>query len=118
MNSSRRRLSALALLLAPIGITAVHSASAQQTLGSITGLVTDPQGEILPGTVVNLLSTDTGLKRSQTAASNGFYIFQNLPIGTYTLTFTRDGFEAQRFPGIVVQADRTLTLPAQLKVGA
>ena len=91
---------------------------AQQTLGAITGLITDPEGGILPGTVVSLVSAGTGLTRSQTAAANGFYIFQNLPIGTYSLTFTREGFEAQRFPGIVVQADRTVTLPAQLKVGA
>ena len=115
---SRRRLAAFALPVALIGITASHSAQAQQTLGAITGEVTDAQGGILPGTTVTLLNEGTGFKQTQVAGSNGFYNFPNLPIGTYTLTFTHDGFEAERFPGILVQADRTATLPAQLKVGA
>jgi len=115
MIRSLCRASVLALLLA---LAAGFSASAQQTLGSITGSVTDPEGSILPGTTITLVGEDTGLKRTQTAGSNGVYNFQNIPIGKYTLTFTRDGFESDRFPGILVQADRTLTIPAQLKVGA
>jgi hypothetical protein len=34
------------------------------------------------------------------------------------VTFTLQGFSTERVPGILVQADRTVTLPAQLKVGA
>jgi hypothetical protein len=116
--SRSRRVSIFALLLAPIGIVSVHTAQAQQTLGAITGVVTDPGGAILPGTTVTAVNTGTGLKRTQTAGSNGFYEFQNLPIGTYTLTFTLAGFEVEKVPSITVQADRTITLPAQLKVGA
>ncbi len=99
-------------------LTAVTAAGAQQTLGSIAGAVTDPQGSSLPGTSVNALNENTGLKRTQTAGADGVYTFQNLPIGTYTITFTRDGFETDKFPGIVVQADRSVSLPAQLKVGS
>src|ERR1700691_1125195 len=91
---------------------------AQQTLGSITGEVTDPGGAILPGTTVTAVGDQTGLKRVQTSGSNGFYAFQDLPIGTYILTFEKEGFEVERFPGILVQANRTVTLPAQLTVGA
>src|SRR5271156_3398275 len=92
--------------------------SAQQTLGSITGLITDPGGAILPGTAVTAVADQTGLKRVQSSGSNGFYAFQDLPIGTYTLSFSKEGFEVERFPGILVQADRTVTLPAQLTIGA
>ena len=91
---------------------------AQQTLGSITGEVTDPGGAILPGTTVTAIADQTGLKRVQTSGSNGFYALQDLPIGSYTLTFEKEGFEVERFPGILVQANRTVTLPAQLTVGA
>jgi hypothetical protein len=45
------------------------------------------------------------------------YDFVNLPIGTYTLTFTHDGFETQKIPSITVQADRTATVNAVLPVG-
>ncbi len=113
MTRTRRSLAAAAFVL-----TAASFAHAQQTLGSITGAVTDVGGASLPGTTVTLVGEGTGLKRTQTVASDGFYVFQDLPIGTYTLTFSRDGFQSDKFPGIIVQADRTVTLPAQLKVGA
>jgi hypothetical protein len=41
----------------------------------------------------------------------------NLPIGTYTLTYTADGFDVQKTQHITVQADRTATVSASLKVG-
>src|SRR6266403_1160061 len=90
---------------------------AQQTLGGITGTVTDASGGILPNTTVNLVSDQTKLSRTQSTNSGGIYDFVNLPIGSYTLTFTHDGFETQKVPSIVVQADRTATLNATLKVG-
>ena len=115
---SRRSVSVLAFLFALFCSLAVPTLKAQQTLGAITGVVTDPQDSILPGTTVVLLNEKTGLKRTTVAGSDGFYNFPDLPIGTYTLTFSRDGFETEKFPGQVVQGDRTVTLPAKLKVGA
>jgi hypothetical protein len=116
--SRSRRASIFALLFTLLTLLAAPALKAQQTLGAITGVVTDPSGSILPGATVTLVGEQTGLKRTAVAGSDGFYNFQNLPIGTYTLTFARDGFETDKFPGIAVQADRTVTLPAQLKVGA
>jgi hypothetical protein len=96
----------------------VFPAHGQQTLGGITGVVTDSQGGILPGVVVTAVGDQTGLKRTQTSGSNGFYDFSNLPIGTYTLSFSRDGFQTQKMASIPVQSDRTGTVNAQLTVGA
>jgi Carboxypeptidase regulatory-like domain/TonB dependent receptor len=93
-------------------------ASAQRTLGGITGLVTDAQGSLLPGAKVTVTGDDTGLTRTQFSGSNGYYDFPNLPIGPYTVTIGHDGFQTNVFPAIVVQADRTATLNASLTVGA
>jgi Carboxypeptidase regulatory-like domain/TonB dependent receptor len=90
----------------------------QQTLGGLTGVVTDTQGGILSGVVVTLVGEQTGLQRSQTSGTNGFYEFANLPIGTYTLTFTKEGFESQKMRALQVQSDRTGTVNVQLKIGA
>jgi Carboxypeptidase regulatory-like domain/TonB dependent receptor len=90
----------------------------QQTLGGLTGVVTDNQGGILSGTVVTAVGDQTGLQRTQTSGSNGFYDFANLPIGTYTLTFSKEGFQTQKMQSIPVQSDRTGTVNAQLSVGA
>jgi len=116
--ASRTRTILTISLIAVLALVCPPFANAQETLGSITGLVTDASGSILPGTEISAVGEQTGLKRNQMSGSNGFYIFQDLPIGTYTLTFTRDGFKTQRFPGIAVQANRTVTLPAQLAIGA
>jgi len=47
---------------------------------------------------------------------SGGYLFANLPIGTYTLTYTADGFDTQKTPHIGVQANRTASVNAKLKV--
>ncbi len=89
----------------------------QQTLGGITGTVTDSSGGVLADSLVTVVADATKLTRTQKTTSVGSYDFVNLPIGSYTLTFSRDGFESQRIPSIVVQADRTATVNATLKVG-
>jgi hypothetical protein len=91
---------------------------AQQTLGGITGAVTDTSGAALPDTVVTAIENQTSLTRTQKTDPNGVYTFVNLPIGSYTLTFTHTSFETQRIPSITVQADRTATVNATLSVGA
>src|SRR5580704_16340065 len=92
-------------------------AQAQQTLGGITGAVTDKTGSVLPDTSVTIVGDQTKLTRSLKTNPNGIYDFVNLPIGTYTLTFTHDGFQSEKIPTITVQADRTATVNAILKVG-
>lgn len=93
-------------------------ANAQQTLGGIVGTVTDTQGAALPAVKIKVVEEGTHLTRSAESSSSGLYAFPNLPIGTYTITFEHDGFSAEKFPSIQVQADRTITLPANLKPGA
>ena len=90
---------------------------AQQTLGGITGTVIDPSGSAIPDVDVKATSEDTGLERTAKSNAQGTYALNDLPIGKYTVVFTRDGFSSERYPGILVQADRTVTFPAQLKVG-
>src|ERR1700722_17796785 len=95
----------------------IPNAQAQQTLGGITGVVTDKSGAVLPETLVTIVGDQTKLTRTQKTNASGIYDFVNLPIGTYTLTFTHEGFETQRIPSITLQADRTATVNAVLPVG-
>jgi len=95
----------------------IPNAYAQQTLGGITGTVTDSSGAVISGATVTLIGDDTKLSRTQTTSSAGSYLFVNLPIGTYTLSFTQQGFQSQNIPSIPVQANRTATVNAELKIG-
>lgn len=92
-------------------------AQAQQTLGGILGTVADKTGSVLPDTTVTLVGDQTQLTRTQKTAGTGSYAFVDLPIGTYTLTFTHEGFETQRIPSITVQADRSATLNVAMQIG-
>jgi Carboxypeptidase regulatory-like domain/TonB dependent receptor len=92
-------------------------AHAQQTLGGITGALVDPSGGAITDAEVTLVGDGTALTRTQKTNGVGSYDFVNLPIGAYTLTFKHEGFVTLRIPAIVVQADRTATVNATLKVG-
>ncbi len=93
-------------------------AMAQQTLGGITGSVSDPQGSMIPGVKVTATAEGTQLTRSTTTNGSGEFALNDLPIGSYNVTITLEGFETTRFPSIVVQANRTVTLPAKLSIGS
>jgi Carboxypeptidase regulatory-like domain/TonB dependent receptor len=112
------RLSLVVLCCQVACLLLVCSAYGQQTLGGLTGVVTDSQGGILQGVTVMVVADQTGLKRIQSSGSNGYYEFANLPIGNYTLSFSKDGFQTQKMVSIPVQGDRTGTVNAQLTVGA
>ena len=109
----------LYILLIAVSVSLAFSpnAHAQQTLGGITGTVADKSGGVLPETMVTIVGDQTKLTRTQKTNSNGSYDFVNLPIGTYTLTFTHEGFESEKIPSITVQADRTATVNPTLPVG-
>ncbi len=113
----KSRLSALVFLFAAM-ICMTMPAVAQQTLGGITGTVVDPSGSAIPGVEVTATSDETKLVRTSKSNGTGTYELVDLPIGTYTVTFTLNGFTTERVPGIVVQADRTITLPGKLAVGS
>ena len=93
------------------------SIHAQQTLGGITGQVTDISGAAVAGASVTATGEQTGLVRMATTNGEGVYTLVNLPIATYAISVVNQGYESQKFPGILVQADRTATVNAVLKVG-
>ena len=90
---------------------------AQQTLGGITGTVSDPTGSVITDVTVIIVGDQTQLTRSQKTSATGSYDFVNLPIGTYTLTYTHEGFQTQKVPSITVQANRTATVNTTLQIG-
>lgn len=89
----------------------------QQTLGGVTGVITDSSDNVIVNVEVVLIGEQTALRRTVKSNSAGSYAFVNLPIGTYRLTYTAEGFDVQKTQHIGVQADRTATVNVQLRVG-
>jgi hypothetical protein len=109
---------ALRLFLFLILLVSSTCAIAQQTLGGLTGTVTDVSSGVLVGAKVQLTGDSNGISLATTSQRNGVYQFQNLPVGIYTLVFTQSGFETERVPAVPVQENRTGTINAKLKVGS
>ena len=104
-------------LLALVALLASTNALAQQTLGSINGTVLDPSGAAIPDATVTVTDTDIDLTRTTQSQANGFFQIFNLPIGTYKVKITHDGFDTTDLKGIAVQEARATTINGTLKIG-
>jgi hypothetical protein len=92
-------------------------ASAQQTLGSINGTVTDSSGGVMSNVMVKARNLATNLTQTAISKHNGSYSVPDLPIGTYEVTFSIAGFRTEVHSQILVQGDRTTTLNSALQAG-
>jgi len=66
---------------------------AQLTTAGIVGTVSDPSGSRIPGVTVTTLQVETSTPTTTTTDSSGNYTFTNLHIGTYSITFQKEGFQ-------------------------
>jgi hypothetical protein len=118
MNIALRARFYLCILLMSVSFATATNSWSQRTLGAVNGTVTDTSGAVLPKATVTITNNGTNLTRQTVAAGNRSYAFQDLPIGTYTVTIEKEGFDKQTYPTIDVISDRTVTLNAQLKAGS
>jgi hypothetical protein len=95
-----------------------RSARAQGTGAEISGTVTDPAGNALPGVKVTLTNQDTGVTRVVTAGADGRYVFVDLPNGRYSLRFEQSGFATTEIKDIVLNIGAHIEQSVQLKLGA
>jgi len=120
MTSNLRFLRPVLVTAAVLALTlATHEPSrAQQIFGTITGTVHDATGSAVPDVTVTARNVDTNLTVTAHSASTGSYSVSNMPAGTYELTFSKEGFDAERHTEVVVNGDRTTTVDGDLKVGS
>ena len=100
-------------------LMALHLAVfAQSFRGGISGTVVDQSGATIAGAEVKLLGADTGLTRSVTSTSAGEFVFQDLPLGKYSVTVTHAGFQTQTTKDINVEAGKIFNVDAKLSVSS
>jgi hypothetical protein len=80
-------ITVLALILLPVG-----PARAQVATGSISGTTIDPSGAVVPGVQIRVINTGTGSISTTTSDGAGLFRVSELPIGTYSLEITKEGF--------------------------
>jgi hypothetical protein len=110
MRAAVRAVVCSAILLIP------SLAFAQAT---ITGIVRDTSGGVLPGVTVEATSTAlAGTSRPAVSDSAGIYRIIDLPPGIYTVTATLPGFATAQRADVQVAGSATITIPVEMKVGA
>ncbi len=91
---------------------------AQQPTGRILGVVTDPQGAMVPGVAMTVTNIATGIKYKTTTDKDGAYQALNLPIGAYTVTAERPGFRKMVVNTGQLEINQNLKIDVALRVGA
>src|SRR5579864_3132557 len=125
MNSHRLLVPLSTSKLFALAVTALlplilfsQLAIGQQTLGSLNGTVTDVSGAVVQKATVKIRNVGTNLEVTAESKSDGSFSFADLPIGTYEVAFTKDGFKTAVYNQILVQGSRTATVNAKLQPGA
>lgn len=85
--------------------------------GSISGIVTDSSGSVIPGATVTATNVQTGIRRVLTTDQQGFYNFPDLAVGTYNLEVEQKGFKTFEKQAIVIDANSAIRVDVQLEVG-
>lgn len=89
----RLLISSLAFLVIVCGLGAfIASAQSGGTTSSITGIVADEQGSILPGITVKARNVETNLSREVNTDEAGAYLLSQLTPGSYEITVSAEGF--------------------------
>src|SRR5205814_7244534 len=109
----KRQLYFLAVLL---GLTALLAA--QETRGSLSGIVTDGSGAVVPGAVMQLTNMETGVVLNTTSNETGLYRFLFLNPGQYKLVAMTTGFKTFEREHIQLSVSESGTVPVVLEVGA
>jgi len=115
MNRSVRfLLSFVALVAVAMSLTGELRA---QTLGEITGVVSDSTGAVIVGAKVTATNTGTNAARTAVTNDSGIYSFPAMQPGAYTLKVEMAGFKSFTETGIQLQVQQTARIDVAMEVG-
>jgi hypothetical protein len=92
-------------------------AAAQGNQGSLRGTISDPTGAVLAGVQVTVTSEATGVSKTATTNSTGFYSADALTPGNYSVRATKEGFAQTTIEHIAVDPGQTRESSLSLKIG-
>jgi Carboxypeptidase regulatory-like domain len=115
------RSSSIGLLRASFALSAVlflaGSPADAQTLGDISGRVTDSSGVAVGEAPVRLTNSNTNAVRETVSNSTGEYSFPSLAPGTYSIRVEKQGFKSDQVNGVEVQVQQSVRQDFSLVLG-
>jgi outer membrane receptor protein involved in Fe transport len=91
-----------------IVVLLITCAASAQTTGSIVGKATDPSGAVVPGVLIKATNDATSFSRQATTGVSGEYVISLLPVGHYTITAQKEGFDPYRLADVVVNVNENI----------
>src|SRR5436189_3378512 len=88
-----------------------------QTLGDVSGRVSDPSGAGVPNAAVTLTNTATNAVRNAQSSGEGLYDFNAVPPGIYNVKVEHPGFRTASTSNVEVQVQQSVRLDLTLQVG-
>ena len=107
----KKLLTILAVLAIPLAMVA------QERTGTITGIVTDPDGSILPGVTVTLSGSTLAPIQAITSAEGRFRFLALFPGKDYQIKMELQGFKTRTETGIVVNLGQVSDLKLVMEIG-
>ncbi|MBV8828522.1 MAG: TonB-dependent receptor, partial [Acidobacteriaceae bacterium] len=90
---------------------------AQVSTGTINGVVRDSSGATVPNADVTITQQATSEQRHTVTNNSGEFTVPYLPVGNYGVTVAMKGFKTIQMRDIVLQVDKTVSLPVILQPG-
>ena len=113
-NPGIRTAAMLCLLL----LLFMGSSKAQVSTASVNGVVSDPQGAVIPGATIVLRNLDTSVEHSSISNNAGNYVILDITPGRYTIQASAKGFTQEKTDEFVLAVAQTATFNFALKVGS
>ena len=98
-------------------LLAVAPVLALAQTAQITGRLADPSDAVVPGGLVKVSNTGTGIQRDTTVNEAGYYTVAQLPKGIYEVTVSKQGFRTVTRSGVELAEGQVLRLDFRLDVG-
>jgi outer membrane receptor protein involved in Fe transport len=112
--NSLARLFSLTLLIA----WSVITSAAQEGTATLRGVVSDPNGSVIPSATVSIANQETGLnRRSTTTTESGDYVFTALTPGVYRITVEVNGFKKSIRENVKLNVGETQEFNFSMEVG-
>src|SRR5256885_4826241 len=112
-TASRFFLSGIFFLLISL---ALFAQSGNQ--GTMEGTVSDPSGAVVSGVQITATNTATGATFTISTGSDGLFRFPLLPVGTYEVSASREGFNRYIQKDVVLNVGAKLNLPITLPIAS
>ena len=117
MQQLRRWLVSISAVLSLLVVLSVPS-PAQTFRGSINGTVTDGSSAVIPGVKVTATDVATGVVRDTQTSGGGEFLFNDLPVGSYSIKVEAASFQTTEVKGVEVNAGKVYTLPVKLNLAS